>query len=263
MLGYDEKRPSAKDYDKFIESFVDGLNSLCKYKNKKLSFIAYGSYVNKKNFVPGRSDIDAFLVFFDKFVIDKAFLSEVAEIFSSSLTKAIPLHFRVFDIETLIDGRFNTFEPSFKKIINSGIVLFGEDCRGLFCYERAILDGQVRLRYDLRDSRSGLFYYQHSKNERAIIENFYKTLEYLRRVPQNLLCMLGEYFDWVEACEEIKQREQFKFNHKTLDKVINLLLNPRQLDKIYRNKAQVIALWKDVVTCFEELIASYVLAYPK
>ncbi|MEM2932874.1 MAG: hypothetical protein QW622_01525 [Candidatus Pacearchaeota archaeon] len=254
-------RLKRKDYNSFIENFVKNLEKL---GNKNLSFLVFGSYLNKKRFVPGRSDIDGILVFPDKFIIDKSFLSEVAHIFTS-VKKKIPLDLKVFDIELLIDGRFNVYEPSFREVIDSGKIFFGPDYRNKFHYTLPLLNGQARLRYTLSESRKSLLYYRHGKIE-SIFEHFYQTLHFVKRAPQNLLCMLGENYNWETAYEKIKQRNEFNFSYKTLEtlnKIKHLMCDPKRLNKLCQNKEQVIKLWEDAVTCFEELIKNYVLSHSK
>ena len=100
VLGYDEKRPRIENYFDFISKFTWGIQDL----GDDISLMVYGSYIREDD-VPGRSDIDAVLVFPDEVIIDK----EKLKLASMTLAKAqkgnnIPFQVTVTDIVTIRDG---------------------------------------------------------------------------------------------------------------------------------------------------------------
>ena len=112
VLGYDEKIPSAKNYKDFLEKLVAGLEKL---GNKEISLMIYGSYV-RGDYVPGRSDIDALLIFPDNVIIDKYVLGECSKILASAQTgKNVPFQVTPTELITMQDGKFNSYNPDFEQ----------------------------------------------------------------------------------------------------------------------------------------------------
>ena len=65
--GYNQKRPQKEHYQRFEKELVSGLEKL---GLEGVSLLIYGSYI-RGDYVPGRSDIDAVLIFDDDVVINK------------------------------------------------------------------------------------------------------------------------------------------------------------------------------------------------
>jgi len=119
VLGYNKKRPTAENYQDFLNKIVGGLESL-----SGLSLMLYGSFV-RGDYDPGRSDIDAILTFPHDVVIPKDFMHEASVIVHEALKgNNVPFQVSPADVRTMRDGRFNSFTDDFYDYFNQeGIVL--------------------------------------------------------------------------------------------------------------------------------------------
>lgn len=262
VLGYDEKRPSEKDYGNFLEKLVLGLERL---GNKEISLMIYGSYV-RGDCVPGRSDIDAIFTFNSDVIIDKIILSKISKILADAQKgNNIPFQVTVTDLITMLDGRFNSFDPNFKIYFEEeGRIIYGNDYRNLFNYYLATHSDQSALRFNLKKSRIGLLFSEHDLNNDygKFLERFNKTLNAVSRGSKQILGMIDNKLrkNRFSALEEISEIFP-EVNIEPLKKIKVLYNDLEKLDNLYMNPGELMEFWENSVTFFESLIKSYIDKY--
>ncbi|VVB80809.1 Uncharacterised protein [uncultured archaeon] len=263
VLGYNQPRPKREDYNRFIELFVKGLSDF----GSRLTFMTYGSFV-RGDFVPGRSDIDALLIFHEDVVIDKAFYAEISDILASILNKHfIPFQATPCDIATLRDGRFNTYDPHFKKTFQEeGKVLLGRDAREEIGYEFPSKYEQGPLSFNLRKSRAYLLFsaYDRNTDPALFVSRFMKTLGMASRASTHVFNMNSHYvppnrFGGLENLAEAYP----DLDLETLKYVKRLFDNPNELDGLFHKPDEMLKIWNQTVTFFESLVRAYIREHPK
>src|SRR3989344_6615330 len=127
ILGFNKRRPTAENYERFECKLIERLKGLA---IDGLSLMIYGSYI-RGDYNPGRSDIDAVMVFSGDVVIDKKQLSQVSKVLDDVLREDyIPFQVTVTDLRTMQDGRFNSYDPSFEQYFcDEGKIVVGPDYR--------------------------------------------------------------------------------------------------------------------------------------
>lgn len=258
VLGYNEKRPNRENY----ESFVEKLDNLLKiFKKNDLSLMLYGSYV-RGDYNPGRSDIDAVLVFSDDVIIDKLKMNKFSKILAcAEQDNNIPFQVTVCDLTTMRDGKFNSFDPNFKNYFDEeGKIIFGSDYRNDFSYSLADNSDQNALRFNLRKSRMGLLFFETDKlnNYEKVLEKFNKTLNAVSRASKQILGMIDGNLrkNRFSALEELSKIFP-DLDTNPLKKIKNLYHNLEDLDKLYRNVDELKIVWEDSINFFESLIKNY------
>ena len=263
VIGYDEDRPTEQDYKDFLAEFVNGLQG----KVDELSLMIYGSFV-RGDYQPGRSDIDALMVFPDDVVIDKYKLRIVSKKLHKALEgRNIPFQITVTDLTTMKDGRFNSFPPSFKPYFeDEGIILLGPDYTSQFRFELPTMDEQGPLTFNLRKSRQGLLFAEHLINTDyvAFIEKFKRSLDGISRGSKQIMDMADDKFrvNRFSALEGLVTTFP-NINPGPLEKIKYLYKNLQELDELYKRSEEVTTLWNDSVTFFEEMIKAYVKKFPR
>lgn len=263
LIGYNAPRPKEEDYDNFINSFTNGLK---RSEIEGLSFMVYGSYVRgDANY--GRSDIDGILVFDEDVVIDKINLGVCSKILMESQTgNHVPFQVTVSDLRTLRDGRFNPYNPSFYEyFLDEAEVVFGLDYRYEFDFEMPTHPEQMPLTFNLRKARQGLFFSEYDKkfDYEQFLKRFNKSLDAVSRGSKQVLYMTdGELrinrFSALDAIQE----EFPEVNVEPLERIKWLYNHPEQLDDLYYKPMDIIKLWEDSVTFFEEMIREYIERFP-
>ena len=110
VLGYNQPRPAAENYQDFITKLVRGLE---RFGDEGLSLMVDGSYV-RKDFTAGRSDIDSALTFPHDVVIPKEFMHEISVVLYGALRgNNVPFQVCPLDVTIIRDGRFNSFTDDF------------------------------------------------------------------------------------------------------------------------------------------------------
>lgn len=264
ILGYNQKRPSEMNYKDFEQKLIEGLKDL---DIKGLSLMIYGSFV-RGDYNPGRSDIDAVMTFSDDVVIDKKNLGLVSKVLQQALKgNNIPFQVSVTDLSTMKDGRFNTYDISFKNyFFEEGKIIVGPDYREDFCYELPTMDEQVPVRFNLRKARAGLLFSEHDKsqNYENFLVKFTKTLDSVSRGSKQILHFVdGELRKNRFAAQELVQKFFPLIDTEPLAKIKNLYHHPEKLDELYHKSDEIIKLWNSSVTFFEEMIKEYIRRYPK
>lgn len=258
VLGYDEKRPSKKDYNIFLDKFSCGLSGL---KEKEISFMVYGSYV-RGDYIPGRSDIDALLILPGDVVIDKDVLRNVSKAFADiKKDNTVPFQVTVSDSRTMQEGTFNSYDPNFKSYFDEeGKIIVGEDYRGSFNYQIAKLSDQNSLRFNLRKSRLALFFaeYYLRKDYSRFLERFNKTLDATSRASKQILTLVDGSLrkNRFSALEELSE----VFPEIDLEPLIRIKYfyhNLKKLDSLYRDSEGVLKIWNNSVSFFETIIKNY------
>src|SRR3989344_7727960 len=190
ILGYNKSRPTEKNYKDFMDKLVGGLEKL---SINGLSLMIYGSYV-RGDYNPGRSDIDAVMTFSDNVIINKQDLGKVARVLHHALKdNNIPFQVSVNDLITMKDGRFNTYDESFKNyFVEEGKIVFGSDYRSDFKYEIPNMNEQTPVRFNLRKARIGLLFAEHDRQEDydTFLKRFTKTLDSVSRGSKQILSFM-------------------------------------------------------------------------
>ncbi len=261
VLGYDEKRPSEKNYKDFLEKLVVGLERL---GNKEISLMIYGSYV-RGDYVPGRSDIDALLIFPNEVVIDKTVFKEASIILSRAQElNNIPFQITPTDLKTMQEGRFNSYSPDFEPYFKEeSKIIFGSDYRNKFVYKMSTHPSQDAVKFNLRKSRQGLLFSEYDKqiNYTRFLERFNKTLDATSRASKQIITMVDGRFrkNRFSALEELSKIFP-EVNIEPLIKIKGLYHNLEEMDKIYKNPKELIIVWNDSVHFFESLIKAYIFS---
>jgi len=258
VLGYDEQRPSKDNYESFVNKISEGLRPLGK---KGVSLMFYGSYV-RKDFNPGRSDIDSVLIFPDDVVIDKKdlYLASVS-LANAQKGNSIPFQVTVTDLRTMQEGTFNSFGPDFLPYFESEReVIVGPDYTSSLKYSMPDFPDQVPLRFNLRKSRTGLLFSEFDKehNYERFLERFNKTLDATSRASKQILHMIDGSLrkNRFSALDELANT----FPNLVVEPLIrirNLYHNLEELDSLYKRPDELIHVWNDSVTFFESLVKNY------
>ncbi|MBT4446461.1 hypothetical protein HOA92_02975 [archaeon] len=262
-FGYDEARPTKEQYDRFVENFSQRLE---KSNINGLSLMIYGSYLRPKDFNPGRSDIDAVLIFPGGVEINKQDLSEVGKMLANVLEpQRIPFQVTTTDLKTMIDGRFNSYNPSFKDYFtNEGKVIVGPDYRLSFNYNPMKFSDHSSLVFNLRKSRQGLLFasYDREKDYSKFIQRFNKSLDAVTRGSKQVLSLIDKKVRSTRfsAIDEIGNIFP-EVNFEQLEILSRLYKNPELLDEIYRNPNEVQKTWENSLTFLEQLIDAYIVEF--
>lgn len=258
VLGHNEKRPNKENYESFVKKLEENLKDF--HKND-FSLMLYGSYI-RGDYVPGRSDIDAVLVFSDDVIINKLKMNKFSKILSfAQENNNIPFQVTVGDLTTMRDGRFNSFDPDFKNYFNEeGKIIFGNDYRDCFSYLLADNSNQNALRFNLRKSRTGLLFFETDKlnNYEKLLEKFNKTLDAVSRASKQILGLIEGNLrkNRFSALEELSKVFP-DLNTNPLRRIKHLYHNLEDLDKLYRNVDELKIVWEYSVSFFESLIKNY------
>jgi predicted nucleotidyltransferase len=259
VLGYNERRPTRENYEDFIEKLSNGLRPLAE---EGLSLMFYGSYVRRDSNL-GRSDIDALLIFPSDVVIDKKHLHKASIVLADAQRgNNIPFQVTVTDLRTMQEGTFNSYGPEFLPYFESEReVIIGEDYSKTFRYSMPKHSDLVPLRFNLRKSRTGLFFseFYKEKDYERFLESFNKTLDAVSRASKQILHMVDGNL----------RKNRFSALDELLDKFPNLDIEPLrsiktlynnldELDLLYRKPEELMVVWNDSVTFFEELVKSYI-----
>lgn len=265
VLGYNKPRPTEEDYTKFLEIIVDGLEP---YVEKGLSLMVYGSLIRSQDFVPGRSDIDALLLTRDNVVTDKELLRNASEVLAEALEKHyIPFQVSVSDIATMIDGRFNTYDPTFKEYFKEeGKILVGPDYRKTFAFQLPTIPSQAEVIWSLRKARQQLLLAEYNvRNDYpAFLKGFEKTLQATSRGSKQLLYMVDGKLR-VQKCSALETIAEIfpNVNNEPLRDIKWIYTHPAELDRIYRVPKISLEIWNQSLTFLEEIIREYIALVPK
>jgi hypothetical protein len=263
ILGYNQARPKKQDYEEFEKKLVSGISGL---NIDGLSLMLYGSYVRGDSDF-GRSDIDAVLIFPDKYVINKENLHKASVVVHEALKgKNVPFQVTVTDIETMRDGRFNSYDDTFEPYFKEEARITGKDYRPEIKYELPTMNEQSAVRFNLRKIRTGLLFAEHDKNEDydAFLSKFNKSLDAVSRGSKQIVyfvdgVMRKNRFSGIDAV-----RETFPNVYvDTLLKIKRLYKNHEQLDAIYKKPDKALELWNSAATFFEEMIKAYIEICPR
>lgn len=263
VLGYNQSRPKAENYQDFIGKFVKGLE-----KFDSLSLMIYGSFV-RGDYVLGRSDIDAVLIFPHDVVIDKKYLHKISLILYEALKgNNVPFQVSPLDVTIMRDGRFNSFTDDFYDYFQlEGNVVVGPDYRKeMVCLERKTGE-ESTISHNLRKIRQALLFAEYDKKENyeKFLERFNATLNAVSRGSKQILYLIdGELrknrFSALTELPKIlpdiniEPLERIKFFYHNLEKLDELYL-PKNNDKLMR-------VWNSSANFLEEVIREYIRKFP-
>ena len=258
--GYNFPRPKSEDYDKFLEEFSEELQSL-----KGVGLMIYGSF-GTENFVPGRSDLDAMLIFPDDVVIDKNVIEYVAAAIKKSMEgRNISFQISPQDATTLKDGRFNSFSGHFGRYFqDEGRVVVGPDYRPSMTFLERKTGEETNLAHNLRKVRSHLLFSRHNLEEdrSVLVYNFYYTLSAVKRTPIDILHLAGSKPEKSKTSLD-RLKETFPdLDTCPLEEIDVLFKDPTALDGIYGSDLGIMTCMNSSITFFEELIRKYIKKIP-
>lgn len=264
VLGYDQRRPTAGNYEEFLRRFIEGLE---RSGISDLSFMVYGSYA-RGDYVPGRSDIDAVLTFGDNVIINKENLNIVSLALRDALKgRNVPFQVTPTDLITMVDGRFNSYDPSFRDYFtDEGRIVFGPDYREKFTYELSKHPQQERIVFGLRKVRQGLLFAELDRvvDYNLFLTRFNRALDVISSSPKQVLLMVDGRLrkNRFSALEEITSVFP-SLNLEPLERIRYLYKNLGELDKLYRDPDELLKVWNSSVTFFEEVILNYLISFPR
>jgi predicted nucleotidyltransferase len=264
VLGFDTPRPSAKDYEKFLEKLVEDLKS---ESISGLSLMIYGSYV-RGDYQPGRSDIDAVMVFDNDVVTNKEDIMRASSILAKALNgRNVPFQVNLVDRATMRDGRFNSYDETFKPYFaEEGRILVGPDYREEFVYELPTFPEQVPIRFNLRKARNGLLFSQHDRDtsHTEFLRKFTKSLDAVSRASKQVLVFKDGVVrkNRFSAINELREKYP-QINLEALEKIRRLYANLDEMDDLFAKPEEAVILWQDATTLMEELLREYLRENPR
>lgn len=264
VLGYDQSRPGADNYGKFMDSLLAGLGGL---GNDGLGLMLYGSYV-RGDYTPGRSDIDAVLTFPHDVVIPKDFMHDASAVLCEALAgNNVPFQVCPADLATVRDGRFNSFTDDFYDYFqDEGRVVLGPDYRSQMACLPVKTGEESVLSHNLRKARQGLLFAVHNRKSdyRKLLEGFDATLSAASRGSKQVLYLVDGHLrkNRFSALAELP-RHFPAVNAAPLERIRDLFHHPEKLDALYMDTDELMNVWNDAVTFFEEVIREYIMKYPR
>ncbi len=263
LLGYNQPRPTEENYADFRDKLVAGIKDL---DIAGLSLMIYGSYVRGDHDV-GRSDVDAVMIFPDDVVIDKRNLAQVATVLHRALKgNNVPFQVSVSDLTTMKDGRFNTYDESFKDYFFEEGIIVGADYRGEFKYKFPTMSEQTPVRFNLRKSRIGLLFAEHDLHEdyETFLRRFIKTMDGASRGSKQILFFMdGTLRKTRFAAQDLITDVFPEIDITPLLRIKELYQDPAKLDDIYKKPEEIMELWNSTVTFFEEMIRGFIRKAPR
>lgn len=261
--GYNCERPTQENYDGFVTEFTRGLEDL---KIEGLSLMLYGSYLRPQDFNPGRSDLDAVLVFPDNVVIDKINLHRASAVLSNALrNNLITFQVSVTDLATMIDGRFNSFLPNFERYFLRETRTYFHDYTPRFNYMMPTDPEQIPLVFNLRKTRQGLLFAQYDlkTDYENFLGKFVKSLDGISRGSKQIISLLTQDFPFYRFSVLDSLEEHFPHvDIRVLAEIKRLYKDADQLDTLYQNPDEVLRLWNDATTFMEKLVKAYIEKVP-
>ena len=252
--------PTKKDYD----TFVDNLKSSFSRNFPEICFYLYGSYLEGRADY-GRSDIDGGIILDENFITDKKRISKLAKILLNSMPKnKISFDLNLLDIGTCKDGRFLSYTDDFTDYFNQNgniKVISGPDFVSEFKalnYKSGVLD---RVAYNfIRRLRKNLLLSEIDiqNNPETFKENSKKSFTDLSALPKKLLWLLGQDINPIREKTYEKLTNIFEVKFPILEKSNNLLKKPQEFHELIENLPQALAHYKENLTCFEEILKTYV-----
>jgi predicted nucleotidyltransferase len=263
VLGYNQPRPTAENYQNFMTKLVGGLKRL---GGDRLSLMVYGSYV-RGDFMVGRSDIDSVLTFSHDVVIPKEFMHEISVVLYEALKgNNVPFQVCPLDVTTMSDGRFNSFTDDFYDYFQSeGRIFLGPDYRSTMVCLGTKTGEESALSYSLRKTRIALLFAEHDRQEayEKFLERFNGTLNAASRGSKQVLYLVdGELRkNRFSALRELGKHFP-AVNIEPLARIKDLYHHPEKLDSLYKNPYETMKVLNSAATFFEEVIREYVHKFP-
>ena len=169
----------------------------------------------------------------------------------------------------MTDGRFNPYDPSFKKYFGSrgeSTILFGLDYRNRFNYEFPKIEDQQTLTTNLWLSRKSFLMSEWNKREdyKRFKGNFKRTLDKVSRGSKQIIGLTDGNLrlNKFSALEEIADKFP-NVNPEPLEKIKHLYKNRQELYELYKNPEEALRVWAKSLTFFEQMIKAYLDANPQ
>lgn len=255
--------PTRIDYKDFLREFSNGLKSI-----KGVSFFTYGSHL-RRDFVPGVSDIDGFIILEDNFITDKSIISRLADNLSLSLKISNPkikAQFNILDKGTALDGRFLSYSKDYVDFFKrSAVRVYGnynlEEMKG-FDFKNAEL---TSIAHNLHKVRQGFLYndFNNYFDKKDFYENDLKSpLKKLAQLPKQLLNLSkGVLIEDKEGSLE-KFLIEFPKYKGSFVKEVNKLMKDSVRYEDFLNKEVNFNFSLDCLTEMERMIQVYVEQFP-
>lgn len=267
--GFNTLWPTRQQYDDFLIKLQDSLKP---FEKEGLTLLLFGSFMRGKgDFNAGLSDIDGVINFTDDIVTDKTRFMKVASAVNYALEgNDVPFQVNVTDSGTWRDGRFVSFNPSYKiNFLEDGKIMVGmqplEEFLEQFRFELPTMNDQSELSFNLRKARQKLLLsrYDLYDNPSMAVKNFTSTLKAVTSGAKKICHMsMGKLnpsrFSSLELLPQIfPDLDTFTLGY------IRKVYNPEDLSRIYRNHAQMDSLWQESVTFLETLVKAYIEKFPR
>ncbi len=258
VLGYDEERPKMNNYVDFLNQLTQGLDKL---NIPNMSLMIYGSYV-REDFNPGRSDIDAVWIFDDDIITNKEHILSCSEVLAHSLGgNNVPFQVTVSDLKTMQEGTFNSYNYSFKNYFETeSKTIVGPNYVPQFTYGEYKHAEQNPLAFNLRKVRNGLLFssYDLNKDKKVLVKNFNSCLNSTSRGSKQIMFMYDDKLrvSRFSAVDAIKQ-EFPEVNIEPLKRIKCLFKNTSELDKLYHKDDEMLKLYCESLTTFEQMVKAY------
>ena len=260
------EEPKKENYVSFLDRLKNGLDI---FGQENISLMIYGSYIRGAAEF-GRSDIDGVLVFPNDVVIDKKVMFHISRIIANAqIGNNISLDLTPVDLRTMTDGRFNPYDPSFKRYFNlkgESVILFGPDYRDKFNYEFPTIEDQQSLTTNLWLSRKSFLMSEWNKREDydRFLNNFKDSLDKVSRASKQIIGLTDRNLrlEKFSALEEIADKFP-SINSEPLEKIKHLYKNRQELYDLYKNPEGALEVWAESLTFFEQMIKAYLDANPK
>ncbi len=267
VFGYNERRPRKEDYEAFVDKFSKGLEQISgSMPNDELSLMLYGSYV-RGDYVPGRSGIDAVLIFPDDVVTDKTATRKISKLLHEILIERnVKFNVTILDLTVMKDGRFNYFtDDCIDYFREEGKIIFGLDCREQMTCLQLKTGEESSLSYNLKEARQALLLAEHDSHAdyAGFLQKFNITLDAASRCPKQILYLVDGDIrrNRFSALDELN--ENFPdISVETLRKIRCLYDNPEKLDRLYEHPHHVLRLQREAVTFMESVIKAYIDKFP-
>ena len=261
-----EDEPKKENYEDFLAKLKCGLKIL---GEEKISLMIYGSYV-RGNADFGRSDIDGVLVFPEDVKIDKRKFMQVSKILANAqIGNNIPLDLTPVDLRTMSDGRFASYDSSFKKYFNledECKIVYGPDYRNDFKFEFPAMGDQEQLTANLWKSRKMLLLSEyHKRNDpKRFKDDFKDALDKASRGSKQIIGLTDGNLrlSRFSALEDISKTFP-QIDVEPLKRIKHLYKNRQELYDIYKNPEEALKVWSESLTFFEEMIKAYLDANPR
>lgn len=270
IVGLDAPFPKKEDYSSFLERLETNIG---RYDSLKGLFaLCYGS-VSRGGHVAGSSDLDFFFSF-PHTVTKKPALRDLGKALEQTTRPwfgqektYIHYEYTIADEETMRDGRFNSFDPTFKEYFaNEGLVIHGTPTFDSYNYLLPTKNAQQMLTKDLVKLRGTIvdrpFLEKHDPH--AAIHSFDKAITKSTTAIKRMAIMESNalFIDRFSTQKMIEENSGTT-GQNTYDELRSLHSNPESRLLVYQSPERMNELLCSSLTLVEELMSSHIKKIPR